>query len=116
MNIMAGRFNTVAAAEVARQAKCVRCHSPVNGSTAIVWGTEHYPSPLKPGDPLCVSCDRDRAAAGIKMPRFRVTVVVTYEVEAASEEDACQIIAETADRDTLFLTGVEDRYAEEVTR
>lgn len=44
------------------------------------------------------------------MATWTVTEVVTYEVEADSEEEACQLIIDDPKRDERCI-GVEDRYA-----
>lgn len=43
---------------------------------------------------------------------YVVTEVLTYEVEADSEEGACEIIAEAADRDQRYFADCLDRSAE----
>ena len=46
------------------------------------------------------------------MPKYRVTEIVVYEVEADDEEHAVDIIIECDDPDAFFLE-VRDRSAEE---
>lgn len=44
---------------------------------------------------------------------FIVTEVVEYEVEARSEEHACEIITQAEERDMEYFVQVSDRYATE---
>jgi len=44
---------------------------------------------------------------------YIVTEVVEYEVEARSEEEACEIITQAGDRDLEYFVQVSDRYANE---